>query len=138
MDEKKVLEMIKREVRFETSGSSGPGGQNVNKRNTKVMALWNFSTSKLIGKEEKEKIASHLRSKVNVGRVLILSSQKFRSQNQNKKDVIATMARLVTQAIRENKKRIATVPSAMQEERRLKGKRAHSRAKNARIRKPEY
>ncbi len=132
MHSKPLQEIIKREIRFETAKSSGPGGQNVNKRNTKVLGLWNFSVSRLISADEKSKISQSLRSKINMGRTLIVSSQKFRAQSQNKKDVIETMIKFVNHALKEDKPRVATEPTASGVHKRLAGKKAHSEIKKLR------
>ena len=132
MHSKPLTEIIKREIRFETAKSSGPGGQNINKRNTKVLGLWNFSVSRLISADEKNKITQSLRSKINMGRTLILSSQKSRSQIQNKKNVIETMVKFVNHALKEEKPRVATKPTMSGIKKRLTGKKVHSEIKKLR------
>lgn len=129
---KTLPEVIKKEIRFETAKASGPGGQNVNKRNTKVLGLWNFSVSRLITQDEKNKISQSLRTKINMGRTLIVSSQKHRSQIQNKKEVIDTMVRFVNRALKEEKPRVATKPTASGIEKRIATKKNRSKIKKLR------
>jgi ribosome-associated protein len=134
---KDIFTTVKREIRFEAARASGPGGQNVNKRNTKVTGLWNFSVSKLIGDEAKRLIAQELKGRVLAGRVLAVTSQKNRSQLDNKKDVIDVMARLVAKAVKEEVPRIATKPTLAKKEKRLKKKKLHSKIKTIRRKKGE-
>ncbi len=67
-----------------------------------------------------------------MGRTLIVSSQKFRAQSQNKKDVIETMIKFVNHALKEDKPRVATEPTASGVHKRLAGKKAHSEIKKLR------
>jgi ribosome-associated protein len=133
MISKPIVEIIKKEIRFDTSKSSGPGGQNINKRNTKVTGIWNFSVSKLITQEQKNKIAESLKNKVVAGRVLIISSQKYKLQNQNKKEVIEKMAYLISKALKEEKKRIPTKPTIASKEKRIAFKKNRSLLKKLRL-----
>jgi ribosome-associated protein len=127
-----IFGIVKKEIRFEAARASGPGGQNVNKRNTKVTGLWNFSVSRLIDNEGKKKIANELKNKVLSGRVLVVVSQKHRSQNDNKKEVIGTMAHLVAKVLKVKILRISTKPSKTQKEKRLSEKKRHSKIKKLR------
>jgi ribosome-associated protein len=126
--------IIKKEVRFESARASGPGGQNINKRNTKITGLWNFSVSKLISGEEKIRIADILKNKILSGRVLMVWSQKHRSQPDNKREVIKSMARLVQKALKVRASRISTKPSMAQKEKRITSKKKHSVTKKLRSR----
>lgn len=134
---KDIFFAIKKEVRFESSRSSGPGGQNVNKRSTKVTGLWNFSSSKLISDQEKRTLAQELKSRILSGRVLVFSSQKHRSQSDNKKDVIDSMSRAAAKALKVKIPRIPTKPTASKVKKRLDEKKKHSRIKSIRKLKGE-
>lgn len=128
------ISIIKKEVRFESAKASGPGGQNVNKRNTKITGLWNFSVSKLINSEEKVRVAEILKNKILSGRVLMVWSQKHRSQPDNKKEVIKSMASLVKKALKVKTTRILTKPSVAQKEKRITSKKKRSATKKLRSR----
>jgi ribosome-associated protein len=128
------IAIIKKEVRFESAKSSGPGGQNTNKRNTKITGLWNFSVSKLISSEEKARIVEILKNKILSGRVLMVWSQKHRSQLDNKKEVIKSMARLAQKALKIKKLRIATKPTTAQKDKRIISKKKRSVTKKLRSR----
>jgi len=94
MSQKSILEIIKKEVRFEFPESKS-------RRNSLVTGLWNFSSSCLVTSEQKKKIASNLKNKLSMGRVLIISSQKYKLQSQNKKEVIRVMEKMVNHALKE-------------------------------------
>ncbi|HEY8936201.1 MAG TPA: peptide chain release factor-like protein, partial [Cyclobacteriaceae bacterium] len=73
-------ELIASELVFSTSRSSGPGGQNVNKVNSKVTLKWDVKGSSILHDEEKELIVAKLSSKLTVDGVLLLTSQEKRTQ----------------------------------------------------------
>lgn len=131
---KDLAAIIKKEVRFQNSKSSGPGGQNTNKKNTKITGLWNFSVSKLIDNEERARIAEGLKNKILSGRVLMAWSQKHRSQLDNKKEVIESMARLVQKVLKIKTPRIPTKTPTSQKEKRIDYKKKHSVTKKLRSR----
>src|SRR6185369_8573968 len=98
------------ELEFSTSRSSGPGGQNVNKVNTKVTLRWNVNDSSLLTPEEKELILQKLSTRLTTEGVLLLSAQDKRSQLQNKEEVVRKFDQLLKQAFTKKKKRKATKP----------------------------
>ena len=73
---------------FTSSKSSGPGGQNVNKVNTKVELRLDIGNSTLLTDEEKEIILDKLSNRINKDGVLIITSQDQRSQLKNKEKAI--------------------------------------------------
>src|SRR5687768_758351 len=77
-----------RELNFSVSRSSGPGGQNVNKVNSKVTLKFDIANSLVLTPEEKEVIIRKLATKLTTGKVLILSAQESRSQLENKEAVL--------------------------------------------------
>lgn len=99
------------ELVFTTSRSSGPGGQNVNKVNSKVTLKWDVTQSQMITEEEKEIITNKLASRITVDGVLLITSQEKRSQLQNKEEVIIKLETLLTKAFERKKARKATKPS---------------------------
>jgi ribosome-associated protein len=120
------------ELRFTTS--SGPGGQHANKAATRVELAWNVAASQALGPRQRERIRDRLRTRIDSSGTLRLGSEKHRSQWRNREDVVQRLAGLVAEALRPEKKRIATGPTAASQERRLKEKRRRSEVK--RLRKP--
>ena len=91
------------EVDLSHSKSSGPGGQNVNKTNTKVALSWNVADSQSIDDEIKQRLLSKL--SLTSDYRLLISSDKFRSQDKNKEDCINKFIQVVKKAIYIPKKR---------------------------------
>jgi ribosome-associated protein len=77
-----------KELNFSVSRSSGPGGQNVNKVNSKVTLKFDITNSLVLTPGEKETIIRKLAPRLTTERVLILSAQESRSQLENKEAVM--------------------------------------------------
>lgn len=120
---------LEKELIFSTSRSSGPGGQNINKVNTKVTLRFDVNNSSFLNQEEKEIIAKKLSSKLTKDGMLILSSQEKRSQIQNKATVLNKLENLLNRALVRKKKRKPTKPSKSAVEKRLKEKKIQSEKK---------
>jgi ribosome-associated protein len=120
------------ELLFAASRSSGAGGQNVNKVNTKVELRFIISTSLLLTDDEKQIILKKLSSKISLDGVLIIVSQTERSQLKNKNKTIEKFYQLIEKALTPRKKRKPTKPTAASKEKRLEKKRILSDKKISR------
>jgi ribosome-associated protein len=114
---------LETEILFSASRSSGPGGQNINKLNTKVELRFNVSASVVLTEEEKGLIFEKLEKKINKDGELILVSQSERTQLMNKKRVTARFFEIISKALTPRKKRRATRPTADSIKKRLESKR---------------
>lgn len=123
------------ELVFEFVRSSGKGGQNVNKVSTKAQLHWNLEQSSAFTPQEKDLIRSYLANRINEKGEVFLSSQKTRSQDQNRVLVIESLNRLITEALTPRTKRIATKPTFSSREHRLETKK--HQAEKKRLRKIE-
>lgn len=102
---------LKDELTFTTSRSSGPGGQNVNKVNSKVTLKFDIPSSTILDEEEKGILLNKLKSKITTEGVLILASQDQRTQLQNKEAVVLKLEALLNKAFEKKKKRKSTKPT---------------------------
>ncbi len=117
------------ELEFSTSRSRGPGGQNVNKVNTKVTLRWNIKDSLILTMEEKELLLLKLSKRLTTEGDLLISAQDKRSQSQNKEEAVRKLNDLLKKAFAKRKKRKPTKPSKGAVLTRLDKKKKHSEKK---------
>ncbi len=120
------------EFQFLTSRSSGPGGQNVNKVNSKVELRFDVRNSLQLTQEQKDLICIKLASKINDDGILSVISQRDRSQLSNKEDAIQKLYQLLVKALTPVKPRKKTKPTQGSVEKRLTQKRLKSETKQNR------
>lgn len=123
------IEALLSEIVFTASRSGGPGGQNVNKVNSKVTLKLDVIRSSLLSEEQKEIISKKLASRLTAEGILLLTSQDKRSQLQNKEAVIAKLNHLLVKAFTPRKVRKATQPSKAARQKRINEKKQRSEKK---------
>ena len=114
---------------FSTSRSSGPGGQNVNKVNTKVELRFSIENTLLLSDLEKFKLRNLLKNRISNEGELIVISQSERSQLKNKEKTVERFYQLIGMALKPVKKRKPTTPTRSSVEKRLKLKKEKSQRK---------
>jgi ribosome-associated protein len=121
-----------REFRFTFARSSGPGGQNVNKVNTKATLRWAIASSPSLTPQTRTRLLARLGRRVTAQGELLVSSQRFRDAGRNVADCLEKLRGLLAEASRVPRPRRATHPSRADIERRLRHKRQRSEKKRSR------
>jgi ribosome-associated protein len=120
------------ELQFKTSRSGGPGGQNVNKLETRVELIFDVLNSPNIPDSIRQRLLKNLSAHLDSMGLLHIVVQDTRSQWKNKKLAIDRLVRLLKSAMVVRKKRIATKPSHTSRENRLRTKKVRSQTKRLR------
>lgn len=121
-----------KELKFVFARASGPGGQNVNKVNTKVTLLFDVDTSPSLSQEQKAKIRNRLSTRISRGGVLRVTAMRYRTQKANREDAVERFAKLISFALTEKPHRKKTKASRAARERRFQAKKQRGRVKKSR------
>jgi len=128
------VEIDEGELDYEFARSSGPGGQNVNKVETKVTLTFVVEASGSLSDEQKHRLTEHLANRITKDGVLRVTSQRHRTREANRHAAIARFIELVDDALAERAERKPTKVSRTAKKRRVEDKRRRSEVK--RMRKP--
>lgn len=123
---------IEKELKFKTSRSSGKGGQNVNKVETKVQLLFDVDNSAVLSAEEKELIRLKAAARINDEGLLMISEESSRSQLANKELAIAKFYEIIARCFIQPKARKKTKVPKSVKEKRIKDKKRNSDIKKSR------
>ena len=124
-----VLPLSEVELRF--SRSSGPGGQHANTAETRVEAVLEIEASSALTAAQKRRVVAK------AGPTLRAVAQDERSQLRNRELAVERLAEQLRQALKVERRRVATKPTAASRERRLEAKKRRSAAKRLRRRPSE-
>ncbi|AEE17554.1 alternative ribosome rescue aminoacyl-tRNA hydrolase ArfB [Treponema brennaborense] len=132
MNRAEIRQSILEQAAFSFSRSGGPGGQNINKLNTKVHASVPLAELRGLSEAERAQVAFRLKNKITQDGCLCVAVQDERVQERNRQIALDRLEQLVVQAAVIPKKRKKTKPSLASRERRLQGKKLRGALKRNR------
>jgi ribosome-associated protein len=123
------------EFEITTSRAGGPGGQHVNKSDTRITVRWNVHKTVVLSEEQKARVLQNLQSRLTTDGDLIINCATSRSQQQNKEAAFIILAQVIRKALFVPKKRVATKVSRSSKESRLQSKARRGAIKKMRSQK---
>ena len=123
------------ELIFRASRSAGPGGQNVNKVNSRITLFFDVANSRSLSDEQKRRILSRLATRADRNGLIRVVSQKFRTQNANRRAAVERLQQLLADALKTRPVRKKTKVPYAARQRRLKQKRRRSLLKQQRAKR---
>ena len=127
-----ALVIPRAELQFRTSRSGGPGGQHVNKVETRVELLFDVASAPSLSEDQRQRLLVELTTWLDNDGVLHLVSDSYRSQYRNREDVLARFVLLLQHALRPQIPRKHTRTPRRVKEARLQEKRHRSEIKRRR------
>ena len=120
------------EIEYAYVRSSGPGGQNVNKVNSKCEIRWNPTESKAVSPFTISRFVQLFKNRITNEGYIIITSDRFRDQKKNQNDCLEKLKAMLLQASQPPKVRRATRPTRASKERRIESKKVRSQTKSGR------
>jgi ribosome-associated protein len=123
------------ELLFRASRSSGPGGQNVNKVNTRITLFFDVANCPSFSDVQKRRILSRLATRADKNGLVRVISQRFRTQNANRRAAVERLQQLLADALKTKPVRKKTRAPYAAKQRRLEQKRRQSILKRQRAKR---
>lgn len=129
------IEISEEGIVFKFSRSSGPGGQSVNKVNTRVTVLFDVANCESFSDEQRKRVLTRLSTRANKDGVIRVVSQKFRTQKANRRVAVERLGELLREALKKKPVRKKTKVPEAAKRRRLEEKRRRSMLKRRRTKR---
>jgi ribosome-associated protein len=126
------LTIPENELEITASRSSGPGGQHVNKTDTRIQVRWNLVESSVLSDHQRALLQRNLSTRVTEYGDILLASDNHRSQRRNREEALQRLAALIREALIPPKPRKKTRPTRASREKRLQEKKQRSQVKKGR------
>ncbi|MDC2976738.1 alternative ribosome rescue aminoacyl-tRNA hydrolase ArfB [Prochlorococcus sp. AH-736-E02] len=134
----KTLVIPSREIKWRFSRSSGPGGQNVNKTESRVEIIFNLEDSKVLNHYQKSILKINLKNKL-VNNSLCLVVQEYRNQLLNRKLALIKLSSTIKDALNKTSNlRISTKPTKASQIKRIDFKKKRGELKKSRLKEKTY
>jgi ribosome-associated protein len=131
MNSQQILNEITNNAQQSFSRSSGPGGQNVNKVNTKVTLFIPLDQLSLSDREKID-LRESLHGRINARGEIVITCDSARSQQLNRQTAISKAFNIIIAGLKKKKKRVPSQPTKASITRRLVKKNQHSQTKSLR------
>ncbi len=132
-----TLSLDEKELVFDFTRASGPGGQNVNKVSSAVQLRFDAANSPSLSAEVKERLIKLAGSRMTENGILIIEAKRYRSQEKNRADAVRRLVTLIQKAAEPPKKRKPTRPSVTARAARIGTKRQRGELKRTRKYNPD-
>ena len=120
------------EIEIAAIRSQGAGGQNVNKVSTAIHIRFDVTVSTALSDDHKERVLRVKDRRLSKDGIIVIKSQRYRSQDKNRSDALDRLAEMIAKALLEKKPRKPTKPTKRSQQKRLDDKTKRGRLKESR------
>jgi ribosome-associated protein len=127
-----AIQLDESEIHFKFIRSPGPGGQHVNKAATAVQLRFDLAHSSSLPDHVRHRLKKLAKNRINSKGVLIISANRFRSQDLNRKDALDRLKHLIVKSTIEIRHRRSTKPTSASMKKRIEAQKRRGKLKHPR------